>query len=104
MAMTHAERHTLLIGALKAAGHDQAAKVAEAILPPTPDPAADTPDTADPNAKPELTVKQIEAMSPTEVIERQDEIEKFLRSQYRRGDPVGSHLRSQYVAPNPSVS
>jgi len=98
--MTHAERHTLLIDALKAAGHDQAAKVAEAILPPPPDPAADTPpppdpaadapDTPDPNAKPELTVKQIEAMSPREVIDRQGEIEKF--------------LRSQYVAPNPAVS
>jgi len=101
--MTHAERHQLLIDALKAAGHDQAAKVAEAILPPPPDPASDAPDPKDPSAK-ALTVEQIEAMSPTEVIERQDEIEKFLRSQYRRGDPVGSHLRSQYVAPNPAVS
>ncbi len=67
--MTHAERHQLLIDALKAAGHDQAAKVAEAILPPPPDPASDAPDPKDPSAK-ALTVEQIEAMSPTEVIER----------------------------------
>jgi len=73
--MTHAERHQLLIGALKAAGHDQAAKVAEAILPPPPDHA---PDPDDPSAKPPLDIEQIKAMTPAEYLARQGEVDAFV--------------------------